>query len=119
MAPSFPSERKRVVAPRTGLLTCASISHLPKSTAVRLALSGFPAEILQFPVVGYDGEEGRGAHSCGAVAGFHRFPEHPGDCCGDVRRLLVGASRYGMEAISMSSTFIAGLRRKVKREVVD
>jgi hypothetical protein len=26
-----------------------------------------------------DGIEGRGAHSCGAVADFHRLPEHPGD----------------------------------------
>ena len=28
-------------------------------------------------------EPGRhGAYSCGAVADFHRLPEHPDDCCG-------------------------------------
>src|ERR1035438_8766448 len=31
-APSFPSERKRVGGARTGLLTCASSSHLPTDT---------------------------------------------------------------------------------------
>ena len=39
--PSFPSERKRVRAPRTGLLTCAFSSHLPKNGLKGLASSGF------------------------------------------------------------------------------
>ena len=30
----------------------------------------------------------RSAHSCGAVAEFHRLPEHPGDCRGELRCLL-------------------------------
>ena len=30
MAPSSPSERKRLKTPRTGLLTCAYFSHLPR-----------------------------------------------------------------------------------------
>src|ERR1035441_4135259 len=41
IAPSFPSERKWVRAFRTGLLTCAFSSHLPKSEPKGSAFSGF------------------------------------------------------------------------------
>src|ERR1039457_6100986 len=41
IAPSFPSERKWVRAFRTGLLTCAFSSHLPKSEPKGFAFSGF------------------------------------------------------------------------------
>jgi hypothetical protein len=60
MAPSFPSERKRVGAFRTGLLTCAFFSHLPKDEPKRLFFSGcvgssargetILAEILLWPI---------------------------------------------------------------------
>src|ERR1700728_150314 len=43
------------------------------------------AEFLPVPVTQHDGTEARGAHSCGAVADFHRLPEHPDDCCYGVR----------------------------------
>ena len=36
-APSFPSERKRVKTPRTGLLTCALSSHLPRNESLHSA----------------------------------------------------------------------------------
>ena len=35
---------------------------------------------LVFLPSNYDELRGRGAHSCGAVAEFHRLPVHPGDC---------------------------------------
>jgi hypothetical protein len=55
------------------------------------------------------------AHSCGAVAEFHRLPEHPGDCSDESSR---GACRSsdGMETTSMTSTFIAASGREVKVE---
>jgi hypothetical protein len=42
-------------------------------------------KILPHPVIQDDEDRNRGAHSCGAVAGFHRLPEHPGDCFGEMR----------------------------------
>ena len=54
-----------------------------------------------------DGEENRCAHSCGAVAEFHRLPEHPGDCVMS-RAVALGSGSDGMETTSMTSTFIAG-----------
>ncbi len=81
MAPSFPSERKRVKAPKTGLLTCALSHPLPKID-VRISVGGdlLVAEVPdRCPASPFDERESSGAHSCGAVAGFHRFPEHPGD----------------------------------------
>jgi hypothetical protein len=65
---------------------------------------------LPWPI---NGPTGRGAHSCGAVAEFHRLPEHPGDCRGRLRCHLQ-SSRYGMEEISMPSTFIDRKESKVK-----
>ena len=62
-----------------------------------------------------DGEENRCAHSCGAVAEFHRLPEHPGDCS-DESSYGVGRSSDGMETTSMTSTFITASAREVKVE---
>ena len=64
-----------------------------------------------------DGVKARGAHSCGAVADLNRLPEHPGDDCGErgCRSKRV-ATDDAMEAISMTSTFIADEGRQVKRE---
>src|ERR1035441_6245868 len=50
-APSSPSERKRVMT--RGPVSCRGLNLRPSS---------------------------RCAYSCGAVAEFHRLPEHPGDC---------------------------------------
>jgi hypothetical protein len=47
------------------------------------------------------------------VAEFHRLPEHPGDCRGEVCCPLKGQPD-GMELSSMSSTFINGAEREVK-----
>ena len=55
----------------------------------------------------------RGAYSCGAVAELHRLPEHPGDCR-DQLRYSNQSSIHCMESISMPSTFINGMERKVK-----
>jgi hypothetical protein len=86
MAPSFPSERKRVLTPRTGLLTYAFTSHLPRNAPFRACLQWFSSTFVQtkvprlvsWPALN-DEVAGRGVHSCGAVAEFHRLPEHPGD----------------------------------------
>ena len=73
-------------APRTGLLTCAFTSHLPRSRPAglspvvsRAALREQTPGLILCPLFN-DDSAGRGAHSCGAVAEFHRLPEHPGDC---------------------------------------
>jgi len=66
-----------------------------------------------FRSLNYDEDRGRGAHSCGAVADFHRIPEHPDDCDGDLGYPSQGNS-YGMERFSMTSTFIALLQGEVK-----
>ena len=62
-----------------------------------------------------DGKGNRCAHSCGAVADFHRLPEHPGDCS-DESSCGMGRSSDGMETTSMTSTFIAASGRDVKVE---
>ena len=87
-----PRNAKRLKTPRTGLLTCALFSHLPKHEPSGPVSSGFLsssaksettlAEFLPSPDDPIDGLGGRGAHSCGAVAEFHRLPEHPDDICG-------------------------------------
>jgi hypothetical protein len=91
MAPSFPSERESECERlRTGLLTCAfeppSQSRTPsvqlqwlkgQIRKVRKSL----AKILLRLMSQIDEPRSRCAHSCGAVAEFHRLPEHPGDCC--------------------------------------
>src|ERR1017187_10813447 len=109
-----PRNAKRLKTPRTGLLTCALFSHLPKHEPSGPVSSGFLslsakseitlAEFLPSSNDPIDGPTGRGAHSCGAVAEFHRLPEHPGDCRGGLRCHLQ-SSRYGMEQISMPTTF--------------
>jgi len=103
MAPPFPSERK-LVERRTGLLTRATqapttngrgwpassylpgatlqwyfrdLIHLDKELWLALLDSRFLSSTT-VPVV--EGIETRGAYSCGAVADFHRLPEHPDDC---------------------------------------
>jgi hypothetical protein len=50
MAPSFPSERKRFRAPRTGLLTYAFTSHLPRDQPFRVSLQWFESTIAQAKV---------------------------------------------------------------------
>lgn len=70
---------EQTLAPGTGLLTCALLAKIldeldqPPSrnhlvpVAFRLAFS----RIAQLP------DAGTRAYSCGAVADFHRLPEHP------------------------------------------
>src|ERR1035437_4961647 len=113
-APSFPSERKRVEGARTGLLTCAFPATFPQARPEGLVVQWFTRSFRDggnslagsLPWLWY-GPQDRSAHSCGAVAEFHRLPEHPGDCRSGLRCLMQG-SRCGMEQTSIPSTFIDG-----------
>ena len=60
--------------------------------------------------------QSRCAYSCGAVAEFHRLPEHPGDCRGEFG-CAAGGSFYDMEQTSISSTFINGSEGEVKDRI--
>ena len=119
-----PRNAKRLKTPRTGLLTCALFSHLPKHER-SARLQWFPefsamsetalAEFLPSSNNQNDGLRGRGAHSCGAVAEFHRLPEHPGDICGELHcSSTIVSSHYVIERTSMTSTFITAKLREVK-----
>jgi len=61
-----------------------------------------------------DGRRGRSAHSCGAVADFHRLPEHPGEFRDDFAPSRRGAAVDVIEQISTTSTFITGQMTLVK-----
>jgi hypothetical protein len=56
-----------------------------------------------------------GAHSCGAVAEFHRLPEHPDDCGFELRRSPSLSSSDVINPISMISSFIAEAGDEVKK----
>jgi hypothetical protein len=95
IAPSFPSERK-AGEKREDRSPDLRLLQPPSQKRVQgLVSSGFPdppalverpwLKFCLHPAAQYDGPGGRGAHSCGAVAEFHRLPEHPGDCRGELR----------------------------------
>jgi hypothetical protein len=92
MAPSSPSERKAVEdaedrspdlrpfqPPSQTRAKWARVQWFPEFSAISEKTL---AEFLPSSNDPIDGPRGRGAHSCGAVAEFHRLPEHPDDICG-------------------------------------
>jgi hypothetical protein len=124
MAPSFPSERKRVKSAEDRSPDLRLFQPPSQKRALAARSQWFiglfrvqqtsPGCNPAFPITQYDGLRSRGAHSCGAVAGFHRFPEHPDDCRGELRCPRSSGSRYLMEPFSMTSTFIDGSGHEVK-----
>jgi len=111
-APSFPSERKRVEGARTGLLTCASTSHLPTDAPRGGDLQWF-TECLRdgrkdpgwFPALADTTSLWAGALTvAGQWRSFTAFPS--------ILTIAVvvfaaprGSRRYAMEQTSVTSTF--------------
>ena len=118
MTPSFPSERKRVKgaedrSPDLRLLQPPSQKRNRKGSPPVVS-SGLPRcaerpwlKSCLHPVTQYDGRRGRDAHSCGAVAEFHRLPVHPGDCRGELHCSSM-EQPVRMERLSMTTTFYNG-----------
>jgi len=80
------------------------VSNVPPNRAVPSWL---------FACIGSINFPGRGAHSCGAVAEFHRLPEHPDDCSYGSR----GSSwscRNNVKLMSMTPRLYPAPPREVK-----
>ena len=121
MAPSFPSERKRVEGARTGLLTCASSSHLPTDAprgtpaVVHLGLSAMGGRTLA-GFLPWPDRTGRWAGALTVAGQWRSFTAFPSILAIAVVGCAapLGSSRYGMEQISMPSTFIDEAGEKSK-----
>ncbi len=114
MAPSFPSERKRGLAPRTGLLTCAISSHLPtdypEGRSPQWLFRGLRAKRNHsgwFPALpDTTGQAAEALTVAGQWRSFTAFPSILAIAEIDPLPINAAAKNY-MEQFSMSSTFIA------------